>query len=127
LQGGHAVLDRADQTDTARLKEVIAGRANPETPDEAMDFAALAYRPPRRRYIPAVRLYSWGFAADSSLAGDLTRGYRYKAACIALRAATGQDEDKPKVEPAEWSRLTGLALKWLRADLAQMTSQAKDT
>jgi hypothetical protein len=31
-----------------------------------------------------------------------------------------------KVEPAERSRLNGLALKWLQADLDQTTTQAKD-
>jgi hypothetical protein len=32
----------------------------------------------------------------------------------------------PRVETEKGHRLTGLAMKWLRADLAQMTSQAKD-
>jgi hypothetical protein len=67
-------------------------------------------------------LYSETFAADPALADP----YHYWAACDAVRAATGKDKERPKVEPAEWSRLTGLALKWLRADLAHWTSQAKD-
>ncbi len=109
----------------ARLEEVMAGRGNPENAAEGVDWAEFACRPPRRRYLVAVRIYSWAFAADSTLADDLTKGHRYKAACIALRAAAGQDAEKPRVEPAEWSRLTGLALKWLRADLTRMTAQAK--
>ena len=44
-----------------------------------------------------------------------------------MRAATGKDKERPKVEAAEWSRLIGLALKWLQADLAIWTSQAKDS
>jgi hypothetical protein len=75
----------------------------------------------------AVQLYSWAFAADPTLADNLSNRHRYKAASSAVRAAAGKDKDLPKVETAAWSRLTGLALKWLRADLAQMTSQAKDS
>jgi tetratricopeptide (TPR) repeat protein len=111
----------------ARQEEVMAGRGNPETAAEGVDWAEFACRPPRRRYLLAVRIYSWAFAADSTLADDLTKGHRYKAACIALRAGTGQDAEKPRVEPAERGRLTGLALKWLRADFTLMTAQAKES
>ncbi|HEV3263121.1 MAG TPA: serine/threonine-protein kinase, partial [Gemmataceae bacterium] len=43
------VLDGVVQR-RARLDEALAGRGNPTTPTEAIDFAILAYRSPRRRY-----------------------------------------------------------------------------
>jgi hypothetical protein len=71
-------------------------------------------------------LYGWALAADSGLADDLTNHHRYNAACLAVLAAVGKDKELPTIETAEWGRLTGLAMKWLRADLAQMTAQAKE-
>ncbi len=110
----------------ARRDELAAGRANPATPAEAIEFAEFVSRPPRRRYVVAVRLYGWVFAADPALADDLKNGHRYNAACIALRAAAGKDEEMTAFGVEEWGYLTGLARKWLRANLAQLTSQAKD-
>jgi tetratricopeptide (TPR) repeat protein len=110
----------------ARLDELTGGRVNPATPAEAIEFAQLAYRSPRRQYVAAVRLYSWAFAAEPALSDDLTNGHRYNAACIAVRAAAGKDEEMTALGIEEWGYLTGLAQKWLRADLAQRVSQAKD-
>jgi tetratricopeptide (TPR) repeat protein len=105
-----------------RLDEIVAGRAKPATPAETVDFAILATQPPRRRYGLAVRLYSKAFAAHPALADP----YRYWAACDAVRAATGKDVEMPALGVEEWGYFTGLALRWLRADLAHGTSQAKD-
>jgi tetratricopeptide (TPR) repeat protein len=110
----------------ARLDTIGAGRAKPATPAEAIEFAILAAQSPRRRYGLTVRLYSEAFDADPALADPFKTPYRYWAACDAVRAATGQDAEKSQVGVEEWGRLTGLALKWLRADLAHWTSQAKD-
>src|SRR5262249_9034493 len=63
----------------ARLDELASGRADPSTPAEAIEFAELAYRSPRRRYVVAVRLYGWALAADSALADDLMNHHRYNA------------------------------------------------
>jgi uncharacterized protein (TIGR02996 family) len=116
------VVERAKRL--TRLEEIAAGRARPATPAEAIELAILAAS--HRRYGLGVRLYSEAFAADPALADPLKYPHRYWAACDAVRAPTGKDRERPQVEPAEWSRLTGLALKWLRADLARWTSQAKD-
>jgi tetratricopeptide (TPR) repeat protein len=107
-----------------RLDEVATGRAKPATPAEAIELAIFAAS--QGRYGLGVRLYSEAFAADPALADPLKYPYRYWSACDAVRAGGGKDKDLPKVEPVEWSRLTGLALKWLRADLARWTSQATD-
>jgi tetratricopeptide (TPR) repeat protein len=109
-----------------RLDEMAASRARPATPAEAIEFAILAAQPPQRRYGLAVRIYSGAFAADPALADPLKNPYRYWAACDAVRAATGPDKEMTAPGIEEWGYLTGLALKWLRADLARRALQAKD-
>jgi serine/threonine protein kinase/tetratricopeptide (TPR) repeat protein len=109
-----------------RLDEVAAGRAQPATPAEAIEFAILAARPPKRRYGLGVRLYSEAFAADPALADPLKYPHCYWAACDAVRAATGKDTEMTALGVEEWGYFTGQALKRLRADLAVWTSQAKD-
>jgi tetratricopeptide (TPR) repeat protein len=110
----------------ARLDEIAAGRAKLATPAEAIEFAEVVSHPPRRRYVLAVRFYIRAFAAEPALADDLGEGHRYNSACIAARAAAGQDEEMAAFGIEEWGYLTGQALKWLRADLSQRASQAKD-
>jgi tetratricopeptide (TPR) repeat protein len=110
----------------ARLDALVAGRAKPASPTEAVEFADLFTRPAQRRYILAVQFYSGAFAANPALADDLTNYRRYNAACCAVLAAAGKDEEMTVLGVEEWGYLTGLALKWLRADLAHWTSQAKD-
>jgi tetratricopeptide (TPR) repeat protein len=105
-----------------QLDEIVAGRAKPATPAETIEFAILATQPPRRRYGLAVRFYSEAFAADPSQAGP----YRHWAAGDAVKAATGKDVEMTALGVEEWGYFTGLALKWLRADLAHWTSQAKN-
>jgi tetratricopeptide (TPR) repeat protein len=111
----------------AHLDGFAAGRANPASPAEAIDLAELVSRPPRRRYVLAVRFYGWAFAADPALANDLKNGHRERAAIAAVLAAAGQDEEMTAFGVDEWAYLTGLALKWLRASLAQTASQANYT
>jgi tetratricopeptide (TPR) repeat protein len=110
----------------ARLDEVAAGRADPTTPAEAIEFAELASGSPRRRYILAVRFYSRAFAAEPGLSDDAKLWHRYNAACCAALAAAGKDEELTAFGVEEWGHLTGLALKWLRAGLSQLSARAKD-
>jgi tetratricopeptide (TPR) repeat protein len=110
----------------ARLDEIAAGRAKLATPAEAIEFAEVVSQPPRRRYVLAVRFYLRAFAAEPALADDLGEEHRYNAACIAARAAAGQDEEMTALGVEEWGYLTGQTLKWLRADLSRRASQAKD-
>jgi hypothetical protein len=91
-------------------------------PGVIIEFAILATKPPRRRYGLAVRFYREAFAADPALADQ----YRYWAACDAVKAASGKDVEMITLGVEEWGYLTSLGLKWLRADLARWTSQAKD-
>ncbi|MFO0890075.1 MAG: tetratricopeptide repeat protein [Isosphaeraceae bacterium] len=109
-----------------RMGEFVAGRAEPASPEEEVEFAELAYRSPQRHCRLAVRFYSHALAAQSALAEDLVKEHRYNAACSAALAAAGKDETMNGRGVEERSYLTGLALKWLRADLAQRVSLASD-
>jgi tetratricopeptide (TPR) repeat protein len=110
----------------ARLDELATTRTPPATPAEAIDLAEVAYESPRRRYVTAVSLYKWAFAVHPAFADDLKKGYRYSAACLAVRSAAGEDEEMTTLGVEEWGYLTGLALKWLRADLAERASRARN-
>jgi tetratricopeptide (TPR) repeat protein len=103
-----------------RLDDVIAGRAAPATPAEAIDFAQLCIRPFRRQYAAAARLLERAFADDPKLAA----AERYNAACNAALAGCGQGADPP-ADPAERATLRGKALGWLRTDLARRAKQAE--
>jgi tetratricopeptide (TPR) repeat protein len=109
-----------------RLNEIAAGRAKLTTPAEAIEFAEVVSQPPRRRYVLAVRFYIRAFAGQPDLADDLWQERRYSAACIAARAAAGHDEEMTALWVEEWGYLTEQALNWLRADLSQWVSKAKD-
>jgi tetratricopeptide (TPR) repeat protein len=111
----------------ARWDDIAAGRADPATADEAFAVIGLALRSSPRQYASAARLYAWVFETNPVLADDITNYHRYNAACCAVLAADGKNMGLPKTENAEWNHLTGMAMRWLRADLAQMTTQAIDT
>jgi tRNA A-37 threonylcarbamoyl transferase component Bud32/tetratricopeptide (TPR) repeat protein len=110
----------------ARLDELAAGRGKPATPAEAIELAELVSVPAQRRYVLAVGFYSRAFAVSPALTQDIGKGHRYNAARTALRAAAGRDGEMTALGAEEWGHLTGLALRWLRADLALMSARAKD-
>jgi tetratricopeptide (TPR) repeat protein len=93
-----------------KLAAVLQGREGPAAPSEAALLAWMCARAGKDR--DAVRLYADAFRADPRLAAVLQRGFRIDAARSALLAAG-------RALPAEdVVRLRGLALDWLRADLA---------
>jgi tetratricopeptide (TPR) repeat protein len=99
-----------------RLPAVLAGQAEPETPDEACALARLCAPPFQQRYAAAARLFDRAFTADPKLAADLQAGHRYNAACYAALAADGQGTE-PLPDKAV-VMLRRQALRWLRDDLA---------
>lgn len=123
-----STLKRAEQKLALlhRLHEVADGREKPETPAEAVELAQLGAHRSQKRYSLAVRLYEEAFAGNADLAADLGAGHRYSAARNALLAASGADAGAPVLEDNERTRLIGLALTWLRADLALITTHAED-
>jgi tetratricopeptide (TPR) repeat protein len=106
-----------------RLPDVLAGRDEPKTAAEAMDFATICGHPSQRRFVAAVRFAETAFARDPAIAEDLTAGHRYNAACYAV-LATDTDRATDKLGPAERKALRARALAWLRADLTLTRKQA---
>jgi hypothetical protein len=106
-----------------RLPAVLRGDDKPNDAAEGIGFANLAYN--MKQFGPSARLYAESLRADPKLAGDLSSGHRYNAACAAALAGAGQGDDKPPLDEKEKTRWRKQALDWLRADLAFWTRQAK--
>jgi tetratricopeptide (TPR) repeat protein len=112
-----------------RLDDIVAGRAAPASPAEAVNFALLCTQRFVRQYTAAARLFDRAFADDPRQAEDLTRSaalaasHRYYAACAAALAGVGRGADAP-ADAAERAALRRQALGWLRADLAAWAARA---
>jgi tetratricopeptide (TPR) repeat protein len=107
-----------------RLADVLAGKIEPQTAEEACAFARLCARPLQKRYAAAARLYDRAFRTDPRVTDDLkVSHHRYNAACSAVRAAGGEGTDAPTAA-ADRTALRQKALGWLRADLAAYQKQA---
>jgi Flp pilus assembly protein TadD len=109
-----------------QIPDIAAGRAEPRNSADALALARVCQQPFQRRYALAVRLAAAAFDADKAPADNLTAGHRYRAAVAAVRAAAGKDFELTAFGVEEWSYFTGMALKWLREDLALRKAQAKD-
>ena len=122
---GRLNLPRAERMHSllVRLPDVLAGKTQPQSTEEACAFADLCGQPFQGRYAASVRLYEGAFAADPKLAADLNAGHRFDAARCAVQAAVGEGIDSP-AEAAARTALRQKALAWLRADLALWQKQA---
>jgi tetratricopeptide (TPR) repeat protein len=114
------LLDNTVQA-RAYLERVAAGRVTPPNPTVALRAIKLARHPSRCQYLHAAMLYDWIFRKDPALANDLANGHRYEAARCAVPAAAGRDKEFPDLSAGERTRQAAQAMKWLRADLAQLT------
>ncbi len=118
------VLRTWDATPLYDLRDVLAGTVQPANHRERLRVIALCKW--QHRYATAARFYRDAFAADPSLADDVTAGHRYDAACCQLWAAAGQGSDAgPLDEPAR-TRLRQQALAWLQADLGRWRKHLDD-
>ncbi len=106
-----------------RLPDMLAGKAEPATADEACEFARLCAQPFQKRYAAAARLFDGAFTADPKLAADLTPAHRYYASTYAVLAAGGEGIDPP-ADAAARTVLREKAFGWLRADLDLRRKQA---
>jgi tetratricopeptide (TPR) repeat protein len=109
-----------------RLDDVVAGRAAPADPAEALALAALCYQPLRNQYA-AARLSARAFEIDPKIAAAGSQMFppntnRYDAACDAALAGCGGGADAP-ADPSARAALRRQALGWLRADLAMRTEK----
>jgi tetratricopeptide (TPR) repeat protein len=109
-----------------RLADVAAGRAEPKDAADALALAQVCRQPFQKRYALAVRLAEAAFAAQPALADDPAAAPRYHSATAAARVADGKDPALPAPGAEERARLTGLARKWLRADLSLWAAQTRN-
>jgi hypothetical protein len=99
-----------------RLSVVLAGKAQPDNPDEQLALADFC-KQHKDRPATAARLYGGAFAWAPQVAGDLRQRQRYNAACAAALAGSGQGKDAASqgaMQRLHWRRQ---ALTWLCADL----------
>jgi tetratricopeptide (TPR) repeat protein len=99
----------------SRLPDVLKGKARLRDAGERIEFAEICSA--KRLNAASARLYADAFTADAKRADNLRAGYRYKAACAAALAASGQGADAAKLDDTERRRRRQQALGWLRADL----------
>jgi tetratricopeptide (TPR) repeat protein/tRNA A-37 threonylcarbamoyl transferase component Bud32 len=113
---------------TAQQAAALAqGQAQAAGPTELLQLAQFCRR--YQRPYTATRLYTAAFAAQPTLAQDLTKGQRYQAACAAALSAQGQailDQDDNKLTATDKAKLRQQALDWLRADLKLLTRTVAD-
>jgi hypothetical protein len=77
--------------------------------------ATPAWQPDQLNY----RFYNATFAGQRPLASQLALGQRYPAACFAVMASFGEDDDGGKLQAAQCRRLRRQALAWLRVELQE--------
>lgn len=102
-----------------RLPAVLSGEVEPTDNAERLDLDQIAYD--TKRYAAAC-LWAEALEADPSLMDDLRAFRRSNAACAAALAATGQGRDDPKPNDAARATFGGLALGWLKAELAALSA-----
>jgi serine/threonine protein kinase/Flp pilus assembly protein TadD len=100
----------------SRLPVILRGEAQPANTAEQHAYALFCYD--QRRFAASARLSASILTADSKLADNLERGYRYEAACRAALAGCGQGTDANQLDDKERMRWRKQALQWLQADLA---------
>jgi hypothetical protein len=83
-------------------------------------YAQIAFD--RKHYAFATQLWAAALANDPMLGGDRQAQHRLNAARAALLAAAGQARDEPPPNDAAKTKLRGLALDWLKAELSEWTS-----
>jgi tetratricopeptide (TPR) repeat protein len=109
-----------------KLPAVLKGQAQPASPAERLELAALCQLPAKRQYGAATRLYAEAFVAQPRLADDLVRQPRYDAACCAALAGCGLGNDAATLDAKERARCRQQALAWLRADLEAWRKRLAD-
>jgi tetratricopeptide (TPR) repeat protein len=108
----------------ARLPAILRGEEVPTDPDATLDCAWLCLKR-RRLYGAAARFYRQAFDGKPALATAPALGHRYRAACAAALAGTGQGKDAADSTVEERANGRRQAREWLRADLTRWLSDLK--
>jgi tetratricopeptide (TPR) repeat protein len=100
----------------SKLASFIEGKITPASPDEQNELGEVCRV--KGLYRAAAGFYKQAFDARPTLVDDPRTDRRYNSACVAALAAAGQGKDADRLDDRQRARLRGLALEWLRADLA---------
>jgi serine/threonine-protein kinase len=117
----HVLRREAEPLVVPNLSAFLNGEYQPKDSKERLELIEPCRF--RERYCTVARLYGDVFAAEPKLADDLKAAHRYRAACAAALAGTGQGNDAAKLNDDGRARLRQQALDWLRADLAMQTNR----
>jgi len=93
----------AERTILPGLSDFLAGKAEPHHDDERPALLGICQFTNRTRVLG--RLYIDDFAATPRLAEDVKAGHRYRAACAAALAGSGQGENGGRSQPGGASAL----------------------
>jgi tetratricopeptide (TPR) repeat protein len=107
-----------------KLAAIQQGYAQPAGAAEQLALATLC-QIYKKHFAGATKFYASAFDAAPQFAVDLSKPYRYNAACAAALAAAGQGKDAGQLEPKDKTKLQQQALAWLQADLELRQQQAK--
>jgi serine/threonine-protein kinase len=99
-----------------RLPCILLGKGIIGSAPEGLNLAALCRL--LRKHDVAVDFAANAFIADPKVADNVVAGHRFNAACAAVLAAAGQDEDADRLDQKRRIGLRRQAFAWLRADLA---------
>jgi tetratricopeptide (TPR) repeat protein len=100
-----------------RLPDFLAGKTVPAGADECLELARVCYR--KRLYGAGVDFFQKAFATRPALRATNS----YVAASVAALAGCGRGADTPRPDERECASLRGLALGWLRDELARWAKQ----
>ena len=115
LREAEELIDGQSTDPAVRLAAVLRGEVPAGDPAQT---AGLAYAAAdRAMYAASARFFAEAFATDPKLAENPRAGNRYRAACVAVRAAAGQGKDNPMPDDPARSELRRQALDWLKAEL----------
>jgi serine/threonine-protein kinase len=112
----HVLRREAEALIVPQLPTFLRGEYRPQTNNERLAFLGSCQF--QGLYRAAAALYAEAFAADGSLAEDVTTESRYRAACCAAGAGCGRGTDGAPLSETERARWRQQARAWLRADLA---------
>jgi serine/threonine protein kinase/Flp pilus assembly protein TadD len=100
------------------LNAILAGKRIAKDSQERIELACIAALPAKQLSATAVRFYTEAFQAEPSLADDVPSGYRFNAACAAVRASTQLCQNLNRLDDTGSAEMRYKALSWLQDDLS---------
>jgi tetratricopeptide (TPR) repeat protein len=98
------------------IPALMRGEASPADVLERNGLATVAGLK-HKKFAAATRLFAQSFADDPVRANNVLMGGRYRGACFAVLAGTGQAEKEAALKEEDKAKLRRQALEWLEADL----------